>query len=389
MKTLHVSSLLVIALFSTVAYGFKHPVKKEKPAPAKYAFYSPEKKYIKVALLLDTSNSMDGLIHQAKAYLWDVVNELSYARCNNQAPHLLIALYEYGNDNLSESEGYIKQVIGFTQDLDEISEQLFSLTTNGGNEFCGQVIKTSLNQLNWGKNPDDLKLIFIAGNEPFTQGKINYKDAAKDAVEKNVAVNTIHCGDYHIGIQGMWADGAKLTRGEYMAINQNEAIAQIKTPYDDGILQLNLQLNGTYIPYGAKGAHKSEMQAEQDANASSVNEEIAVKRAVSKSSGLYKNAQWDLVDAAKDKAFDYEKVKKEELPAALKEKSSGELKNYVLQKTKERENIQQKIKELNAKRNAYIAQENKNKPPSNSLNNAMINAIKAQAKAKNYSWTTH
>ena len=37
---------------------------------------SPE---IKVALLLDTSNSMDGLIDQAKAQLWQIVNELSYA----------------------------------------------------------------------------------------------------------------------------------------------------------------------------------------------------------------------------------------------------------------------------------------------------------------------
>ena len=35
------------------------------------------KQTIKVALLLDTSNSMDGLINQAKAQLWEIVNELS------------------------------------------------------------------------------------------------------------------------------------------------------------------------------------------------------------------------------------------------------------------------------------------------------------------------
>ena len=42
---------------------------------------NPGKPFIKVALLLDTSNSMDGLIDQAKAQLWDIVNELSYAKC--------------------------------------------------------------------------------------------------------------------------------------------------------------------------------------------------------------------------------------------------------------------------------------------------------------------
>src|SRR5690606_26228497 len=137
------------------------------------------KQFIKVALLLDTSNSMDGLIDQAKAQLWEIVNELSYAKCDDAKPNLQIALYEYGNDNLNANEGFIRQVLAFSSDLDEISKQLFSLTTNGGLEYCGEVIQTSLSQLDWGSNPDDLKLIFIAGNELFTQGEISYKDTTK------------------------------------------------------------------------------------------------------------------------------------------------------------------------------------------------------------------
>jgi len=98
------------------------------------------------------------------------------------------------------------------------------------------VIQTSLNQLNWGKNPDDLKLIFIAGNEPFTQGKIDYKDATANANEKDVTVNTIFCGDYRQGVASHWKDGAQLTQGDYMAINQNRATVHIASPYDDEIL---------------------------------------------------------------------------------------------------------------------------------------------------------
>ncbi|NNC69893.1 MAG: hypothetical protein HKN90_03620, partial [Flavobacteriaceae bacterium] len=56
----------------------------------------PKKNTIKVALLLDTSNSMDGLINQAKTQLWEIVNELSYAKCEHEDPNLEIALYEYG-----------------------------------------------------------------------------------------------------------------------------------------------------------------------------------------------------------------------------------------------------------------------------------------------------
>ena len=143
----------------------------------------PKKKQtIKVALLLDTSNSMDGLINQAKAQLWKIVNELSYAKYGVQKPDLKIAIYEYGNDGLESADNYIRQVLGFSDDLDDISEKLFSLTTNGGQEYCGSVIQKSTRDLDWGKNENDLKFIFIAGNERFTQGDIHYKEAIAEAI---------------------------------------------------------------------------------------------------------------------------------------------------------------------------------------------------------------
>ncbi|MDD7915010.1 vWA domain-containing protein [Polaribacter ponticola] len=265
---------------------------------------------IKVALLLDTSNSMDGLINQAKAQLWEIVNELSYAKYGLKRPNLEIALYEYGNSNLSSREGYIRQVLQFSNDLDEISEKLFSLTTNGGNEFCGQVIQTSLNELSWGKNKNDLRLLFIAGNEPFTQGKINYKDAITNAKEKDIAVNTIFCGNYSNGVSGMWKDGADLGGGDYLTINQDKKIAHIVTPFDTEIIILNKKLNKTYIYYGNKGQSKFSSQKEQDSNAESLDEVVIVKRAVTKSSRLYNNSSWDLIDAEKKEKLIMIKLKR-------------------------------------------------------------------------------
>ncbi|WP_323788482.1 hypothetical protein [Psychroserpens sp.] len=340
--------------------------------------------FIKVALLLDTSNSMDGLIDQAKAQLWDIVNELSYAKCGDEKPNLEIALYEYGNDNLTGTEGHIRQVLAFSSDLDEISKQLFSLTTNGGNEYCGQVIKTSLNQLSWGNNQDDLKLIFIAGNEPFTQGRVSYKDAAKLALKNDVTVNTIFCGDYDQGISTYWKDGADLAHGDYMAINQNKATTYVATPYDDQILKLNQKLNKTYVAYGAIGESKMQQQSVEDVNAMGYSSANAVSRTVSKSSHLYKNSAWDLVDAEKEKNFNYEDVKDVDLPKELKGKSKSEIKAYVAKKSEERESIQNDIQTLNQKRRKYIAEHQKD--DANKLENAMITAIKTQAKEKKYKW---
>ena len=348
---------------------------------------SPDGYTISVALLLDTSNSMDGLIDQAKAQLWELVNELSYAKCGNDAqPSLRIALYQYGNDGLNSREGYIQQVLPLSTDLDEISKQLFRLSTNGGNEYCGQVIQTSVNQLAWGTKDRDLNLIFIAGNEPFTQGKINYKEAVANAKEKEVVVNTIFCGNYSNGISGMWKDGADLGGGDYLTINQDEKIVHIITPYDNDIIILNKKLNGTYIYFGKKGYSNYNKQKVQDSNAMQMQEAVAVKRAVSKSSRLYNNAKWDLVDADKNGKLDYKKIEKKNLPPALQNKSENEIKAYVQLKAKEREEIQEKIQELNSKRRKYIAKKQKESIKKDDLNNVMIKAIKRQAKLKNYSW---
>ncbi|WP_422350232.1 VWA domain-containing protein [Flagellimonas sp.] len=345
----------------------------------------PAKQYVKIALLLDTSNSMDGLINQAKAQLWDIVNEFTHARCGNETrPLLQIALYEYGNDNLASSEGYIRQVLGFSEDLDEISEKLFSLTTNGGEEFCGEVIQTSLKQLEWGKNADDLKMIFIAGNEPFTQGKLNYRDAAHTAKENDVIVNTIFCGNYEQGISTEWKNGATLTGGEYMAIDHNRQVVHIETPYDDIIIQLNSKLNKTYVSYGYLGAEKEAAQAAQDMRANEMNKGVAVKRSVSKSSRLYKNSKWDLVDAIEEDEMEVSEIAVEDLPKELQGKSEKEIKEYVEDKKEEREKIQKQIQDLNIKREAYIAKNQKEE--TGELENALLSAIKNQAAKKNYKW---
>ena len=291
---------------------------------------------IKVALLLDTSNSMDGLINQAKAQLWEIINELSFARYGIQKPNLEIALYEYGNDRIESSDGFVRQVLAFNSDLDEISEKLFSLTTNGGKEYCGQVISASLKELEWGENNNDLRLIFIAGNEPFTQGKLHYKEAISDAIEKDIIINTIFCGNYTQGISGMWQDGANLGGGDYMTINQNKKVIHIITPYDDDIIILNRQLNNTYIYFGNKGILQYEKQAIQDKNATNFSSSASVGRAISKSNRFYKNSSWDLIDKSQEEEIDYSEIKRRNLPKELQNMSDEALKKYVNMLGKER-----------------------------------------------------
>jgi len=355
--------------------------------PVSQAQTTPDgkKKKIKIALLLDTSNSMDGLINQAKSQLWKLVNQLAIAKCDNEKPNLEIALYEYGNAGLESSKGYIRQVSAFTGDLDLISEKLFSLTTNGGDEYCGQVIYTSLNELNWKGDDGDLRLIFIAGNEPFTQGNVSYKTACANAKEKDVVINTIFCGDFNEGVNTGWRNGALLTGGEYMSIEQDRQTVFIESPYDKEISDLNNKLNDTYVSYGYNGKVKKENQIVQDKNAESYGSANKAERIKSKTSVFYSNKSWDLVDASKEKDFTVTTIKEDELPEELKGKSAEEKQKYIAQKSQERENIKTQIVQLNKKRTEYIVEKEKTmQVDDKSLDAVMVKSIKGQAAKKKF-----
>lgn len=342
---------------------------------------------IQIALLLDTSNSMDGLIDQAKTQLWDVVNKMSGAHCNEQQALLEIALYEYGNSRLNSEEGFVRQVLSFSTDLDLISKELFSLRTNGGEEYCGTVIGASLKQLEWKKGKNDLKMIFIAGNEGFNQGAVPFSSSIAQAIEKDVVVNTIFCGDWNTGTQLKWKEGATLGKGQYMNLDHNQKSIYVATPYDDQILNYNHLLNDTYIAFGRQGYENKAVQMHMDEAVQEVSTQANVKRTLAKSSANYRNSSWDLVDALdneemKEKVLTDENIKT--LPDSIRTKSKKEITAFAKAKKQERTYIQNKIKELNQKRDQYIATQELTE--ANGLESAMFKAIKKQSVSKNYKW---
>ncbi len=343
-----------------------------------------KKEVIQMAILLDTSNSMDGLIDQAKTQLWKIVNELAISKKNGQSPSLEVALYEYGKSSIPSEEGHLRMIVPLSSDLDSVSEKLFALTTNGGDEYCGQVIDSAIKGLNWNKGKDIYKVIFIAGNEPFTQGNVDYVKSCKNAVSKGIIVNTIFCGTAQEGIDTKWKYGADLADGRYMNIDQNQEIVYIEAPQDEEIARLGTELNNTYIAYGSAGMAKKERQSKQDENAASMSAESAVQRSVAKASAQYNNSAWDIVDAYKEGAVDIENIDDASLPDEMKGMNKSERKAYVEKMEKKRASIQEKINRLNIERRKYVEKEMKNRSKDNTLDEVMIKAIREQAAKKNY-----
>lgn len=334
---------------------------------------------IQIGILLDTSGSMHGLIDQAKDQLWKIVNEVSKANKHNKEVTIQVGLFEYGKSSLPGFEGYLQMLSPLTSDLDKVSEELFKLRTNGGEEYAGKVILESVNRFVWSSHKDDLKLLIIAGNESFAQGDVPYQDAIHKATQNNIIVNTIFCGDMQRGKNLLWGEGAKLGKGKYFNINHNDRRVYVETPYDDKIITLGKQLNQTYMSYGMKAERRAKMAnvTKQDRNSMSLSKYSYIERNIVKSKKQYTSAQTDLVDAYTADQTSIYRIKKDQLPDELKGKNEKEIKEIIEEKKRARVQLQKEIQGLEREREKYLAAkvhtENKN------LGSAIIASIRKQA----------
>lgn len=315
-------------------------------------------KVIDVAICLDTSNSMDGLIASAKTKLWDIVNELAKAK---PTPTLRVALYSYGNDGYDPKTGWVRKDLDFSTDLDKVNEKLFALTTRGGTEYVGRVTRDAIEQLKWTDDAKALKIIFVCGNEAATQDpEVKLEPLAETAIRKGIIVNTIYCGlAAHSEAEG-WKKFADLSEGRFASINQERGSVAISTPFDKDLAKLSGDINSTYCFWGKDAKELAANQVIQDGNAAQAGSGVAAGRAASKAGGIYRFAESDLVEKLKaDPKFDVKTLKEEELPEVLKKKTADEREKYLKDLLAKREDLQKQINDLNKKREAFIAEETK------------------------------
>lgn len=362
-----------------------------EPKPNKQVITRPshDGPVIQLVICLDTSGSMEGLINQARTRLWSVISTLDGARMKGERPRLEVAIMQYGSTRQSSAEGFMGVVLPFTSDLDRISEVLYSLQISGSAEYCGMAVERATHELSWLPTGEGvMKVIMIAGNEEFTQGDVDFRTSVPTAVEYGITVNTVHCGDDGAGRSGGWLEAANLGRGEYNIIDQNKKLRYIRCPQDDRINELNVELNGTYLYYGAAGRESRDRQLGQDAFNYGASEEAGVQRAYAKTQKAYTNTHWDLVDASEQADFDFEKIDDTTLPAELQNLTPEELKERVEQERTKRAKIQSEILALVKERNEWREAELKRlgEESEEGLDTALVASLVSQAEGAGFTF---
>lgn len=338
---------------------------------------------VDLAICLDISGSMDGLLNAARQNLWAVVNELAQLQ---PKPVLRVALLTYGCTAHSADSGWVKLETGFTTDLDLVSQKLFELSTNGGEEYVARVVRGALDQLEWSTDARAMRMLFVAGNEAATQDpKLDVAAQSSDALARGVLVNSIYCGGLGDGEVAGWRRVAAVAGGQFTAIEQDKNVL-VATPFDQQLSQLSAELNTTYVPFGSGGSACAANQVLQDANAATMNPTAVALRCQTKAGGLYSNPSWDLVDACKDPKFVLVGIDRQLLPEALRGLSVDDLQAYVATQTKKRAELQQRIESIGRERDAFVQQELRRREASGEkvFEQAVLEIVRAQAAARGF-----
>ncbi len=358
------------------------PLRSDKATPV-------DQHVIELAICLDTSGSMGGLLNSARQKLWTIVNDLAQAE---PTPTLRVALLSYGNDGHNAENGWVNIETPFTQDLDRVSQMLFGLTTNGGTELVGRVVQTSLQELDWHASDGALRMIFVAGNESADQDEqVAARSICREAAARGIDVNAIYCvyGSDDSEIRPGWRELAGSGNGEFAMIDQDNGSVVIATPYDQTLITLSAALNETYIPFGEAGEAGCSNQAEQDANAAGLNFSSAASRAATKAGKLYSCGSWDLVDAIRTGEVDLTTMNEEDLPEDMRAMSRAERMAKIKSMQKQRIELQGEISELDGRRQALLNKELARQSTTNigSFDLAIRSALRTKAEVLGFAFS--
>ncbi|MBI5833679.1 MAG: VWA domain-containing protein [Armatimonadetes bacterium] len=347
-------SLLCAGLLWAASLASAQPA---KPATAAQPAAAAGPK-IEVCFVLDSTGSMGGLIDGAKRKVWSIANQLLSGK---PTPQLRIGLVSYRD----RGDAYVTKRFDLSDDLDAVYANLTTFTAGGGGdtpESVNQALAEAVKDITWSTGSDTYRVIFLVGDCPphmDYKDDVKWPDTVKDALGRDIIVNTVQCGNY--GETGpIWRDIALKGEGKYVQIDQSGGMTAIATPYDLEIARLNTEMTKTVVAYGsvrqqAEIASKAGVAAAAPAS-------VAADRVATlggRFDGAVVSGAGDLVqDMALGRAKLGE-LKTEELPENMRKMSPAEREAYLKDQGAKRKVLQTQFDELNRKRQTFVDAETK------------------------------
>src|SRR6476659_2835644 len=236
-----VSRTLAFATFAAL------PFVTPAPALAKPA--------VEVAFVLDTTGSMGGLIEGAKRKIWSIATAIVDANPDADIRMGLVAYRDIGDE-------YVTKKFELTTDIQDLYANLLELKARGGGDWpesVNEALDIAVNKMKWTDGGEVRRIVFLVGDAPphmDYEQDTKYPVTLKVAKQKDIIVNAVLAGSAR-DTERVWRDIAQNGGGRFIPIPQDGGqVVIIETPYDEDIIILQNEINGTVIPYGPRALQR-------------------------------------------------------------------------------------------------------------------------------------
>lgn len=174
---------------------------------------------IQIVLALDASGSMDFLFREVSDSMGRMMAVLSKSKMNGRKARVNVGVVAYG---AQKDNGMPWKVTDFTTAVEHLRREVAKVSCNGSEECCGAAISFAMTNFAWNRreNANALKVIIVAGNEPFDQGAVDYHALIPDLKASDIILNTVHtCSGYESeNEKNSWREPAQLGGGVALTI---------------------------------------------------------------------------------------------------------------------------------------------------------------------------
>jgi post-segregation antitoxin (ccd killing protein) len=341
---------------------------------------------VEVAFVLDTTGSMGGLLEGAKRKIWSIATAIVDSNPDADIRMGLVAYRDIGDD-------YVTKTFDLTTDIQDLYANLLEMKARGGGDWpesVNEALDVAVNKLRWTLSSDTRRIVFLVGDAP---PHMNYAQDTKYpttlavAKQKDIIVNAVLAGNAR-DTERVWRDIAQNGNGRFIPIPQDGGqVVVIETPYDEEIIILQREINGTVIPYGPRALQKrtedktgqlSRVAAAAPAQASEMASYLNKRSRVSSEAVT---GDGDLVSDVKAGRTSFSALKEEDLPENLRGLKPEQRMDEVNKQMNARKALNDKLGTLVAKRDKFVAEARDKAPPkASSFDRVVEDTLKAQIK---------
>jgi hypothetical protein len=317
---------------------------------------------VEVAFVLDTTGSMGGLIEGAKRKIWSIATAIVDSNPDADIRMGLVAYRDIGDE-------YVTKKFELTTDIQDLYANLLELKARGGGDWpesVNEALDTAVNKMKWSDGSDVRRIVFLVGDAPphmNYEQDTKYPVTLKVAKQKDIIVNAVLAGNAR-DTERVWRDIAQNGNGRFIPIPQDGGqVVIIETPYDEDIIILQNEINGTVIPYGPRALQRrteektkqlSQVAAAAPAQASEMASYLN-KRAKVNSEAV--TGDGDLVADVSAGRTSFSAIKDDDLPANLRAMKPEERTAEINKQMASRKALNEKLAALVAKRDKYVAEQ--------------------------------